>query len=63
MNNHIWNIQNIVLLNQKEPKLKILIDNFTRQLPKKMKYYERIFKELKLIVKNNFVDCFLQLKY
>ena len=60
MNNHIWNIQNIVLLNQKEPKLKILIDNFTRQLPKKMKYYERIFKELKLIVKNNFVDCFLQ---
>ena len=35
MNNHIWNIQNIVLLNQKEPKLKILIDKFTRQLPKK----------------------------
>ena len=60
MNSHIWNIQNIVLLNQKEPKIKILIDKFTRKLPKKMDYYNRIFKEMKLIVKNNFVDCFLQ---
>lgn len=60
MNNHIWNIQNIVLLNKKEPKIKILIDKFTRKLPKKMEYYNRIFKEMKLIVKNNFVDCFLQ---
>ena len=25
-----------------------------------MDYYNRIFKEMKLIVKNNFVDCFLQ---
>ena len=35
MNSHIWNIQNIVLLNQKEPKIKILIDKFTENYLKK----------------------------
>ena len=58
-----WNIFDIPEFKKqfsRDSFLEQIANNFKRTLPKESKYYNRLLKEFKLIVKFNFSKCFLQ---
>jgi len=47
-------------LYKKNPDIKTLVASFRRPVPENLVYYRRLYRELRLIIKNNFAKCFLQ---
>jgi error-prone DNA polymerase len=45
---------------KKDKDIKILVNSFKIEIPRNLVYYKRLIQELKLIIHNNFVKCFLQ---
>jgi len=48
------------ILSSKYPEMEEIFKNFKRDLPDNEEYHERLETEIKLIIKNKFIKCFIQ---